>query len=614
MQKIKTKIDKFLQMYQVIPYSRGTEVFHFFLFAASVLTALIFLLFHIAILNYTPVISFDNIPGVPWRLMEQKEGFLYHTWAVLLPLVAAAVYSLNVWLVIKKLLARSAYSPYSAGGMVLFSILAAAISFFSVFLFVVFSLYLGFSAYFSLASSLVFLSGCNALAVVFVMKRKAAFNFFAARPVLRAAAAIIFVSGVVVFSALMYRTVYSAFTQTHYYEKFFFFLFPLQNYFWAAVIYASLFFLFFRGRRYAGFFFSTGTKVWLQAVLVFLMLFVILFNPAFLYEVKDSFGNVLTYHYNSFIGPVHDVMLGKNILVDSYSNYGILMTHFLALIFKFLPLTYGTLYIILMCVTIMYYLGMYFFLRYWLKSWFFALVGIFIALSLTVLRLDDKWLSYVQEIYTFPSMTPLRYFFDVFVFWFLLVDLRKNYPLLRYAAYALSAVAVFYNFEFGISLAIAVFCYLVLRMIFYSGNAKNRLTIFLKELIMFSAFLAGAFLFINTFIFVRANQIPSWLTFIYHQKIQLLGFWGLPLPVAGPYFFVLALYLIFVLVLIYQKLSHIESKESPLYGAIAVYGIMIFHYYLNRSHDNNLSVVILPAAWLCLALPDGKARAPVRDE
>ncbi|OGL87725.1 hypothetical protein A3I42_03385 [Candidatus Uhrbacteria bacterium RIFCSPLOWO2_02_FULL_49_11] len=338
-----------------------------------------------------------------------------------------------------------------------------------------------------------------------------------------------------------------------------------------------------------------GLEIFIIGILVPLLLW----NPHFRYHA--GFGGTALYHFNFFLGPVNDILHGKLLFAGTESQYGILLTYSLAFLFRYLvPFTYANFYVVIMAVSIAYYWLLYALLRVLTRSVRWSIVGLFTVFCVHLLAITA--ISPPNEAYSFPSVTPLRFIFDIPIFLLLLLFIRKGKQFILPLAFTL-ACAVFYNFEIGISLGLAVFTFFVLRTWFADSGKRtctHELLLFCGYSALFLAVIAGIVTFGT---YIGSGQFPAWGRLIYFTKLYSAGFGALPLPQGfNLYHLVLLIYLVTLLTVVVKKFAGNARSEDALWGALAVYGIFIFHYYLNRSHPNNLYVVIVPAAILFIMM------------
>jgi hypothetical protein len=97
------------------------------------------------------------------------------------------------------------------------------------------------------------------------------------------------------------------------------------------------------------------------------------------------------------------------------------------------------------------------------------------------------------------------------------------------------------------------------------------------------------------------GSFPEWSRYFFFGNLYLAGFGAMPMPVVGDYWILLGIYLTSLLFAAYVWIRTGTFANAPLLATIAGYGLLVFHYYLNRSFIANLWVIALPAG-LCFCL------------
>jgi hypothetical protein len=115
----------------------------------------------------------------------------------------------------------------------------------------------------------------------------------------------------------------------------------------------------------------------------------------------DSFGLQLL-HEGFYLGPVNDVLHGRTVLVDTYSQYGVGVIYFLAAIFKLVPIGYGPLGLISGALTGVAYASGYTVLR--IAGCTVVTGAIALAVGIATTGLDV-----VGSVAGFPSVGALRF-------------------------------------------------------------------------------------------------------------------------------------------------------------------------------------------------------------
>ena len=329
----------------------------------------------------------------------------------------------------------------------------------------------------------------------------------------------------------------------------------------------------------------------LECIGVLLLAIAILFDP--------QYGGA-GYHVWFFLAPVHDVLQGKHLLVDTGSQYGVLLVQTLALIFRAgVPFSFPNFTLILIVLSIAYHFFLYLVLRATFRDRFLALLGILLIFSMGFLR--HAAFNFPGEPYVHPSTLKLRFLFDVPVFALLTWHVRRGNRYALPIAGLLSAVSLLWNMETGLSLTIAYVAYVCV-----DALRASRWKIAVQRILLHGAFLAACIAaVIGLFMWwtrAAAGSFPDFSSIPFYMRLYYSGFGALPMPVIGAWCVLIFLYLVVLLQAARRMVLHDLDPETALRAAWAVYGLMIFHYYISHSASTNLSAATVPAVILGLWL------------
>lgn len=337
----------------------------------------------------------------------------------------------------------------------------------------------------------------------------------------------------------------------------------------------------------------------LELLGVFFLVVLIFFNPRY-YSISLIDGTA-GYHVWFFLAPVHDVLQGKHLLVDTNSQYGVLLIQALALLFRAgVPFSFPHFTLILMILSVVYHFFLYLILRATVRDRFLALLGILLILSMGFLR--DAAFSFPGEPYVHPSALKLRFLFDLPVMAFLVWHARRKAVFTLPIAAFLCAVAVLWNSETGISLSVTYLAYAFVDAV----QTSERQVTALRRIVLHAAILAvGIAAVIGLFTwwtFAASGSFPDFSSIPLYMRLYYSGFGALPMPVIGAWCILLFLYAVILLQTAQRMLLGKADSETALRMGWAVYGLMIFHYYISHSASVNLSAVTVPAIVLGLLL------------
>ena len=162
------------------------------------------------------------------------------------------------------------------------------------------------------------------------------------------------------------------------------------------------------------------------------------------------------------------VHLSGNILgVDNISRYGIGAPIIVSEIAQRLlgRFDYVNVVIVMMMVSVLYYWIWFYALRLILKDTAWAFIAIFLGLRLHFFHMET-----FPFIFTYPQVTPLRFFFDSLFFLFLVLHTQSGRMIWLYLASAVSGFSVFYITGEGVYTLATFYVFLVLREMFVVMN------------------------------------------------------------------------------------------------------------------------------------------------
>ncbi len=313
------------------------------------------------------------------------------------------------------------------------------------------------------------------------------------------------------------------------------------------------------------------------------------------------------HHWDSSVmAPAWAYVSGAILDVDVISRYGLglpMIVGFLTKIFG--GFSHENVFLVLMWLTIVYYLLWYAFLVKWWDSRLMALAAIILGIRLQMFHSES-----LPICFTYPSSTVLRYCFDIPVLFLIFAHLNKPKQGYLLAAACICGLAIFHITPEGVYLTCAFYFYLVaclgipsLRATLYrsSKDILSILRLFLfvpvtaVGLLWFSLgehclqkeFWQNSFEFVNSFKSGLALT-PMYQSLIDHQFLASLVSFLYPL-----------VYMMTVLVVtslcFFKKIHH-----RHLFAAVlSVYGMGLYHYYVALSSTSAYYSAGLPFIFLC---------------
>ncbi|MDQ3879721.1 MAG: hypothetical protein M3295_01360, partial [Chloroflexota bacterium] len=316
-------------------------------------------------------------------------------------------------------------------------------------------------------------------------------------------------------------------------------------------------------------------------------------------------GYAVIHHHNFFLGPVNDVLNGRVMLVDTFSQYGVGVIYALALAFQIVPLGYGGLALIIACAMVAVYSLTYVTLRAAIDSPILVVCGMCVAV------LSNIFLQGVSLL-AFPSTGPLRFGLPYVLIASAVLAARFSRwsRTLRVVGLATLAVAAVWSLETFVYTA-AVYAALVLLEAYGRPGVDLRagLGIVLRRGLVGLAVVLGAIASISVATLALSGQAPKWGGYLDYIAVYSSGGLGqLPIdwfssgPIAGLTIFLSAAGVVW--------LSRNGSAPPALLVALAgfnAFAVASFTYYLGRSHPSNLlhlmvPIVALGTLWASLLL------------
>lgn len=302
----------------------------------------------------------------------------------------------------------------------------------------------------------------------------------------------------------------------------------------------------------------------------------LVFNPSF---------PVDTHHFNYYLGAVNDVYHGKAMLYETSHLYGLLDVYLLAGLFKLIPMTYPMLALIVTVCYFLMFIGIFVFVRLWLKSYTFATLAVAVILSIFYFFQT----SFTRSVLFFPGMSPFRWGLYLPALFLVYQYSKTRKAKFLHAALVLSALSIFWNFDSGLYLTVATlmtFGYLALA-------EKQNLRAASKIVGSFLVYLVGVFVLINLLNYAVYHAWPNWHLFLRETKYFTQGAGMYPLPPVGLYEFFFFTYLTVLLVAVYRLWKKAPKVDLALLF-LAAFGATSLVYYVGESTWQLLYVVTVP--------------------
>lgn len=319
--------------------------------------------------------------------------------------------------------------------------------------------------------------------------------------------------------------------------------------------------------------------------------------------------------HNFYLGPVNDLLAGKTMLVDVFSQYGVLVLQALAAVFGsgLAPLSYHWFSLVLSVLLVAQFGLLYLLLRGTLRSE--ALVGVAFLAMVAVDLFGQA--GYAQQ---FPSTGPLR--FGPFYLLLAVVMLRHRRPawargclLVEAGLLGMASVWSAESFVYAVAGYLTAFGYEVLSAPFRRGRTTRLVAARLGATLIAIALAQGA---MAAAIYQQAGQWPDVGRYLRYVTLYVGDEFGtLPIDAFTPWVLIAGVYAVTCLALMVRLClapPRAASWRAVAMAGMAGFGLVQFTYFIGRSHPNNLYHVMLPAlflaaCWLDLAASDPRWRS-----
>ena len=271
----------------------------------------------------------------------------------------------------------------------------------------------------------------------------------------------------------------------------------------------------------------------------------------------------------------------------------------------------------MMMISVLYYWIWFYALRLILKNTAWAFIAIFLGLRLHFFHMET-----FPFIFTYPQVTPLRFFFDSLFFLFLILHTRSCRMMWLYLASAVSGFSVFYITGEGVYTLATFYSFLILREMFVATNPvasgmsrlnKRQVVLLLGipwMVLLFSLWtVAGQYIFTRIF---WVNQL-EFIRFFEAGNLAALMINNLKAPFVdrNAIAFLLPVVYMFALLVFLGQLMRKTLKADGLIMACACVFLLICYHYTVTVSSNMPSYLrngVVIAMVTVFVLKEGTAR------
>ncbi len=316
-----------------------------------------------------------------------------------------------------------------------------------------------------------------------------------------------------------------------------------------------------------------------------LILAVIVIDPNFSYDG----------HYNFVLGTVNDMLHGKALLYETTNQYGLFNIYAAAFLFRYVfPIGYSYLSLIFALSYILFYTALYVFIRRWLRSEIFAVIGTAAIVAVSYFLHVDPFRSAMF----YPGLTPFRYGFVAVVLLALLGYVARPSGLRRELVLGLASVALFWNFDTGVAVLIATITFFAYQELALGQPWRVRLRRFGLVAARLGIYVVALFAVVNVLNALRYGAWPNWGLILQAVGLFNSGFAKIPLPVIGIFELFVFGYVAACLWVLWRLKAGRPLEPTMIF--VLAYGIFSFVYYVGTSVWGYLLAVATPFILLIL--------------
>ena len=347
---------------------------------------------------------------------------------------------------------------------------------------------------------------------------------------------------------------------------------------------------------------NAGGLRFLLAIGGFILIAAVIGVPNSSAAVARFFVGEQFHHNDSFImGPVWVVASGLTPNWDVISQYGFGFPYVMHALAHLLGgISYESVFLVMVLMTIVYYMGWFWLLRRWFDS---------VALGLAAVILGIKWQMFHPGVYpfvfTYAGTTPVRFVFDLLFFACLYRHLSGQKQPWFWLAGIAAGAQIWYLTSEGVYLTLAWWFYAGWLFVEAKGLRQSKtwrslvfsLTLPLVSALVLFALTAGPAVFQSAF----------WANMREFAQYFFSGFGVMPMTTDltdrefGASLMGFLLPIVYVMTIIMASIliySRAMGRSALMAVILAVYGLGLYHYYVTRSTLTSYLVGGLPLAWI----------------
>ena len=293
---------------------------------------------------------------------------------------------------------------------------------------------------------------------------------------------------------------------------------------------------------------------------------------------------------NVVLYSVSQVQQGKILLSDFTAQYG-LYAHFLYPLFKLINVNIVSFSATMAALTVLSYSLIFFALRKIISNnliVFFSFIAI-IYFSYYTSFFNGPWFDIAY------ASNPIRRIFPALIIFLGFSYIINPKKILYLLIIFLSSLAMLWNFETGVICFLSFYIYVLYEKLAVN-NLRSYVSSFIKHSIISASILTLTFFLFSIIIYLQSGSFPNWsLFFKYASVFGMTGFMAMPMPIFHAWNLVFLVYVYGIYIGLKSILSNKKNILDRAAFFLAIFGLGISSYYLNRSHDFNLFPILYPS-------------------
>lgn len=305
------------------------------------------------------------------------------------------------------------------------------------------------------------------------------------------------------------------------------------------------------------------------------------------------------YHHLNFIaGPIHDVIAGKYLLINTKAQYGFSNILLASYIFKhILYFSHANIHYLSMIMGFLEYICVYLIVRILTRNTVVSMAGLCFLIAIHFYGVFG--FLFPSELYVWPGGSVWRFFPAMPTALLVLLWLQTNKKIWFLFSQLSVVNAVLWNIESGVPLLGAYCAILVLQWWFSSGTWISRTIALGARLLSLMAIALVSVVSYSLYTWIQIRELPQWSTLTYFTVLFNSGFLQnrSGVPAIGLHYWPVLMYGISIFLTMVRKYAKvgIPVKELVFLTFLSVYGFGTYRYYIGKQSSSDLAAVILPA-------------------